>query len=274
MIADECRREAAAREERQCMRTLLRTIVMTAVFGGAGFAAFQWFVLDAKQRAIDELEAMNRQMEERLAAREAMIERLGRSRRVAHVRITGQHERQNAQGELATETELELIELDEGGAEIARQEFVIPGDVLFIDGWTVKFDPKLVAQGDPFRGRTLLLLRRVYSELMPPKDGLLIDMPGAVPPGYAAGDIGQFEKQLWENFWRIATDWELAKSLSVRVAQGEAVYKPVKPGQVFELVIDATGGMSLTPIDAAGAEREFAAAREIQIADDAMMPRE
>jgi hypothetical protein len=36
--------------------------------------------------------------------------------------------------------------------------------------------------------------------------------------------------------------------MGVRVAQGEAVYKPVKMGQSYELVVDAVGGMSLTPL--------------------------
>ncbi len=28
----------------------------------------------------------------------------------------------------------------------------------------------------------------------------------------------------------------------------EAVYKPVRKGQAFELIVDATGGMSLAPL--------------------------
>ena len=147
-----------------------------------------------------------------------------------------------------TSTSIEFIELDEAGAELARQKFTVPGDVLFVDAWTVKFHAERVAEGDPLMGRTLVLLRRIYSDQMAPTDGYPIDTPGAIPPGYAASDVGTFEKKLWESFWAIAMDAELARELGVRVAQGEVVYKPVRAGQAYELVADALGGMSLTPL--------------------------
>jgi hypothetical protein len=33
------------------------------------------------------------------------------------------------------------------------------------------------------------------------------------------------------------------------VAQGESVYKPMRPGDVFELRVEAVGGMTLVPLD-------------------------
>jgi hypothetical protein len=116
----------------------------------------------------------------------------------------------------------------------------------------VKFAPQRVAEGDPLLGHTLVLLRKLYSDRMPPKDGFLIDTPGAIPPGYAASDAGRFEKRLWEIFWELATDPDLAEEMGVRVAQGEAVYKPVRAGQTYELLVDASGGMNLTPLKTSG----------------------
>jgi hypothetical protein len=124
----------------------------------------------------------------------------------------------------------------------------VPGDVLFVDAWTVKFDPSLVAEGDPLRGRSLVLLRRVYSDRMRPQDGIALDVPGAIPPGYAVGEVGAFERQLWSAFWNIASDASTAAEMGVRVAQGEAVYKPMRQGQTFELIADAIGGLSLRPL--------------------------
>ena len=34
----------------------------------------------------------------------------------------------------------------------------------------------------------------------------------------------------------------------IRVAQGEAVYKPMKPGETYELRVEAVGGMTLVPV--------------------------
>ncbi|MCH8153085.1 MAG: hypothetical protein IH830_12035 [Planctomycetes bacterium] len=229
------------------MLALLRTSLMAGVFCGLVLVVFWRLSVDQKQRAIEELEALNEQMQQRLAAKDEMIDRLNRTRRLAHVRILDQS--MGADGQVIN-TDLVFIELDDDGGELARQRFTLPGDVLFVDAWSVKFDRQDVAQGHPLRGRSLLLLRRIYSDRMAPINGYAIDTPGAVPPGYATGEVAEFEKRLWEHFWQIATDAKLAKAMGVRVAQGEAVYKPVRKGQVFELIVDAVGGMSLTPLPA------------------------
>ena len=68
-----------------------------------------------------------------------------------------------------------------------------------------------------------------------------------MPSAYAVSELAEFQKQLWKHFWDIATDKELADNMGVRVAQGEAVYKPVRSGEVLELIVDAAGGMNLSP---------------------------
>jgi hypothetical protein len=227
------------------MPALLRIMVLAVVLSGIAIVGYWQYSANQQARTIAELKELTAQLEAQAAARQAMIQRLSRSRRLAHLHIGEQ--RMNADGAIAS-TAVEFIELDDAGTELARQSFTVPGDVLFVDAWTVKFDPERVAEGDPLMGKTLVLLRRIYSDRLPPKDGFLIDTPGAIPPGYAAGDIGQFEKRLWEGFWSIATDAAVAGEMGVRVAQGEAVYKPVRSGQIYELVADAAGGISLTPM--------------------------
>ena len=227
------------------MKPFLRTTLATVILGGIVVLGIWGLIFRENEIRIAQLEAANAKLQQMVEKREAMIDRLSRSRRVANIQIQAQKIDEDGNIE---ETDLLFIELDEQGSELARQQFTIPGDVLFIDGWTVKYFPDQVAQGDPLHGRTILLLRRLYSDQMAPRDGFVIDTPGAVPPGYAAGEIGKFEQMIWQQFWRLATDAELAASMSVRVAQGEAVYKPVREGQVYELIVDAVGGMSLTPM--------------------------
>lgn len=227
------------------MAPLMRSIFLSMLLcAAAGIGYWKWSH-DAQQRTIDELKLAQAQMEWQLAQRQAMIDRLGRSRRIAHVQVTDQTV--DPAGRVQ-QTQLQFIELNDQGAELARQSFTIPGDVLFIDSWTVKFDAERVAEGHPMMGRTLVLLRRIYSDQLAPKDGTPIDTPGAIPPGYAASDVGAFEKRIWENFWEIATDPDACMRMGVRVAQGEAVYKPVKAGQTYELIVDAVGGTSLMPL--------------------------
>ena len=227
------------------MIAIIRTVVVAVVLGGSALVVY-WRVSESDlRRAMLEMEAIQQEMEQRLEVREAMIERLSRSRRLAHITVTNQQVAPNGD---VVQTDLLFIELDDDGGELARQSFTLPGDVLFIDAWSVKFRHEDIAHGHPLRGRTLLLLRRIYSDQMPPIDGYPIDVPGAVPPGYASGDRAEFEKQVWEHFWSLATDAEMAEAMGVRIAQGEAVYKPVRPGKTYELILDSAGGMSLAPL--------------------------
>lgn len=227
------------------MAAFLRTVFVTVVLCALALLGYWRLLVDEKSRQIADLQTLNAEMEQRLAQRQAMIDRLSRSRRLAHVQIAEQSHDERGQ---TLSTSILFIELDDSGVELGRQTFTVPGDVLYVDAWTVKFDAESVAQGDPLRGKSLVLLRRIYSDRLPPRDGLPIDTPGAIPPGYAASHAGHFEKQIWENFWAIATNAELAREMGVRVAQGEAVYKPVRAGQTYELVVDAVGGMSLMPL--------------------------
>lgn len=229
------------------MVRIARTIIVAAVGCALVLAGYQKIVTDRRDQAVAELEALNERLSGELEERAAMIGRLGRERRVARVKILDQQ--MHGDG-LVAGTQLLFVELDEQGGELARQSFDIPGNVLFVDAWTVKFKRDDVAVGHPLHGRTLVLLRRIYSDRMAPIDGYTIDTPGAVPPGYATSDLSRFEQKIWEHFWSIAVDPELASSMGVRVAQGEAIYKPVLAGQEFDLVVDAAGGMSLTPVPA------------------------
>ncbi len=223
------------------LRSSLTTILIAAVF----IAAF-WHLRDDEYRRMNaELRALNEEMAERLEEREAMLDRLSASRRVAHVHIVDQD---LSDDDSVRSTTLKFIELNEQGRPIGEQVFTIPGRVLYIDGWTVRFPHDMVAAGHPLYGRTMVLFRRIYSEMTAPIDGEMIDTPGAIPPGYAADDPARLEKRLWDQFWQIASDATLAREMNVRVAQGEAVYKPVEAGQSYELVVDAAAGMTLVPM--------------------------
>lgn len=228
------------------MAALIRGILVTLIAAGVILFIFTRLSMDQHQKALEEIEALNQQLEQRIAQREAMLERLGRSRRLAHLRVIEQTTDEAGQ---PVDTTIEFIELNEDGRELARQRITVPGATIYVDAWTVKFDHELVAEGHPMHGRTLVLLRRVFSDALAPRDGIELDTPGAVPPGYTASDISRYEQGLWEQFWQIATDNSLARAMGVRVAQGEAVYKPVGKGDQYELIVDAAGGISLMPLD-------------------------
>ena len=157
-------------------------------------------------------------------------------------------------------TKVRFVELDDAGSELARRDFELPGDVVHVDAWTVRFDHEQVADGDPFAGKSHVLFRRMYSDRLPPIEGLEIDTPGGTPDGYAVSEGARFERAMWSRFWRLATDPTEAERAGVRVAQGEVVYKPVRPGQVYDLVAEHAGGLTMVPIDPEAAGEQMTAA--------------
>jgi len=221
------------------MTFLARMISMALLLSLLTIGAM-WLVSHGeRERLAREIAALEVEMARRVAERDAMIERLSRSRRIAVIDVVAQrHDDAGA----VTETDIEFIEVDEDGRELGRMAATVPGDTLFIDSWVVKFDPRHVAEGHPLFGRSLVLFRRLYSDRMAPTDGIRIDTPGAVPTGYVGSERARFEQQIWSQFWQIAADPEIARSLGVRAAQGEAVYLPVRSGQMYELTVDAVGG--------------------------------
>ena len=230
------------------MVPIVRTLIVSLVASGLLIAGYFGVLSHTQSQRNAELERLNREMEARLREREAWVERLGRATRMAHVLVREQsHDADGA----VLDTTFDFIELDDHGGEIARQTFTVPGAVVYIDSMTVRFDPEDIARGHPLRGHTLVLFRRVFSEALAPRDGFAIDTPGAAPPAYAVAESSRFEQQLWGQFWDVARDRALARSLGVRVAQGEAVYQEVRPGDRFEFVVEAAGGTTLVPLEAA-----------------------
>lgn len=228
------------------LASLVRILLLTVVFGSV-VGLFMWRgLLNREQQLLGEIQRLEKAMEAELAVRDAMIDRLGRTSRLARIQILSQ--KLDSTGAIEA-TQLRFVELDDDGAELARRDYELPGDVLFVDAWTVRFELEQVAAGDPFAGRSLVLFRRIYSDQMPPREGIPIDTPGGIPDGYAVTDHARFERAMWSRFWRLATDAEQARQMGVRVAQGEAVYKPVRAGQMFDLVAESAGGLTLVPID-------------------------
>ncbi len=215
-----------------------------------------WWTMSREASLRAEVQELQLRLAEEIAIRDASIARLSRERRLARIEVL---EPLNAVSldEQTPTTTLRFIEIDEDGRELGRRTFTVPGETIYIDAWTARFPAESVSQGDHLRGQTLVLFKRIYSDQLSPREGVSIDTPGGVPDGYAGSEIARYEQAIWSNFWRIATSPKESSSRGIRVAQGEAVYSPMKPGDVYELKVDALGGMTLTP-----QERIVAASQE------------
>ncbi len=180
---------------------------------------------------------------------QAIVQRLTGETRVAEVHVVDQIvEGQRVNGRSAERdlTTIEFIELDRDQHPLPSKRFVIQDDVIFFDALVVKFDHEHVAAGDALRGRNLALFRRIYGEHQQPADGFAIDPTRDVPDVYRVNPApSAFERTLWGKFWEYAGDPVLAAKEGVRVAQGEAVYAPMRRGEIWTLSLDDDGGLNL-----------------------------
>lgn len=147
-------------------------------------------------------------------------------------------------------SQLEFVELSPSGDPLSEPKKIsLPGDVVYIDNWVVKFEDKYVEQADIERGTSLILFRRIFSENQQPNEGVSLDEVGMRPQAYARGGaVTEFEKRLWSEFWEFANNPQKAAEMGIRAANGEAVSIQVREGMSYDLQLRSSGGLSFKPV--------------------------
>lgn len=226
------------------IRQTIATVIWLALVAAVGAAGGAWWHYHSvAQERTRELAVALAQAQQRQADLERMVTRLTDHKVLAQVVVSDQ---KTGPSGFITQTTLLLVRLGPDEKPITRQTIVIPGQTAYFEGLVVKFDHDAVAMAHPLRGRNIALLRRIYSERIAPIDGIEINPVGEIPPAYRDDrQATDFERKLWQRFWDLCNDPQLAAQFGVRVAQGEAVYKPMKPGLLYEIALDNSGGMNL-----------------------------
>ena len=182
-----------------------------------------------------------------------VVQRLGAERRVADVIVT---EQKTVDGVL--KTTLLFVEYARDGSTLPARRFTVDGNIAHVDAMVVKFDRDFVQKDDPLRGHSIALFTRLYGENQPPEKGFRIDAPERIPDVYRGADpyVTDFERELWQNFWKLAEDDGYRQSKGVRVAQGEGVWVPFQPDRLYTLTLDSDGGLNITSAPLKGIYRE------------------
>ncbi len=147
--------------------------------------------------------------------------------------------------------EVRFSELDHQGNVIGvEREFLISGEVVFIDSWIVSFKDKYVEGGDELRGTALIVFKGIYGELDGPTGAKTLDVQtSAGPPGiYKTGEQNAFEQKIWTDFWAVANDELKQEAMGIDAAYGQANYIKARKGKRYRVVLHASGGSSITPI--------------------------
>ena len=139
--------------------------------------------LGVKAEEIGKLTVEVREQSQQIERLEASIHLLKTDHRLAQLRVVDIS--RDADGK-ALESTLEFVELSPNGSELSQpKQFTLPGDVIYVDNWIVKFDDKYIENGDIQRGTSLCLFRRIFSEEQTPNQGFSLDEVGMRPQAYA-----------------------------------------------------------------------------------------
>ncbi|MGN6136911.1 MAG: hypothetical protein ACTHOU_20710 [Aureliella sp.] len=233
----------------------VRTVLMAGVAGLLGYGGYLGYSrFNKHERALATANAQVARLTGELKEKTEQLEKLETSlrllktdQRLARLDVLAidRDEKENA-----IKSRLRFVELSPAGDPISTGKYIeLPGDVVYVDNWIIKFDDKYVERADLQRGTSLCLFRRIFSEHQKPTDGVSLDEVGMRPQAYArGGQMSQFERRLWSDFWQFANDPEKAAEMGIRAANGEAVSIQVREGRSYGIELRASGGLSIKPV--------------------------
>jgi hypothetical protein len=198
-------------------------------------AVFVWDYLSREARHREELHKL-----------QEVVKRLTAERRVAQVVVRARI----TDSEGNTRTDLDFIEWDRAGKPLPPVIASLPGTEVYFEALVIKFKNEYVEKGDALRGASLILFRRIFGSSQAPEVGVPVDSQAedGIPEIYRVDQKpSPFELNLWKRFWYYADHPEEASKLGVRVIQCEAVGGRLQANRVYELSVEADGGLNLIP---------------------------
>jgi len=236
-------------EERPSLfrRFSLRLMVLAFAAGGGMYIANDLVIaprheleraIAAKNEEIAKLQKDNERLD-------GYLRLLRRTERRARLEVL--HQSKDAEGQ--TLNTLRFTEVDADGNPLGpSRDIQLAGDEVYLDMLVIKFEDNYVEKGDPLKGHSLVLMRRLFTNRIKPDDGYALDKPGMAPESYAAEKAQTpFEKELWTKFWEMANDQKLAEKMGVKAVHGQAVYGRLEANKVYYLTLRSTGESILAP---------------------------
>jgi len=229
------------------IRLFIWSVVSVAVAATGIYLAYELVVKPqrALQDQISEQKETIFKLEQENQRLETYLKILKRIERRARIEVLRQAT--DLQGTL--QTTIRFTETDDTGKPMSvSRDMTLPGQEFYFDTLVIKFYDHFIEEDDPFKGRALMLFRRIFSNTMRPEDGFAIDDEGKAPEAYAGHHAPTaFEKELWSRFWELANDEKLAQEHGVRAIHGDAPYMRLEPDRVYEICLRSTGEVIITP---------------------------
>ncbi len=201
--------------------------------------------LEERDQEIRSLETAVVDRDARIQALELALSLLKVNHRLARLEVVAQGA-SDAEPE-RLRTVVRFTELGPDGKPLAPgRELAVEGKLVYIESLVVKFDDAYVEQGDPLRGTSICLFRRLFGENEKPIEGEPLDSAGLQPLAYAGPEgPNPLHRAIWERFWDYANDPEFAATLGVRAIHGEAPFIEARPGNTYSVELRASGGLTI-----------------------------
>jgi hypothetical protein len=199
-----------------------------------------------RAREIEALQLDVAEKEQEIQSLAFALQLLKIDRRIATIEVLAQGA--NADEPERVRTTVRFTELDPAGEPLGPgREIVVEGKSIYVESLVIKFEDSYVERGDPLRGASLCLFRRIFGENQSPEQGTPLDTSGEQPAVYASDAAlpSPLHRSLWERFWDYANDPELARELGVRAIHGEAPFIEARPGKTYRLQLRASDGLTL-----------------------------
>ncbi len=204
-------------------------------------------VLEERTAEIARLRSELEQKEKRIQALEVALKLFKTDHRLARIEVL-------AQGSTADEPErvrttVRFTELGTDGELLGPgRELTVEGKTIYVESLIIKFEDQYVEQGDPLRGASLCIFKRLFGENQSPSEGAALDPAGQQPAAYGGEEgLPPLHRALWERFWDYANDPDLAATLGVRALQGEAPFIEARPGKNYRVELRASDGLTIKP---------------------------
>jgi len=191
------------------------------------------------EQEVRELAARVQELEQERGRLVEYAKRLSASRRMAQVDVVNQSI--DADGNVLTT--LRWVQIGPDGSIGSPEIVTVRGDQVYFEALVIKFDHRDVGEATPDRAASLAMFRRVFGNQQTPETGMPLDQ--TAPPESGDQKARDAHEALWKRFWELAADPRIATDLGVRVAQIEAPAARMAPGQIWEVSLDAAGGLNV-----------------------------
>ena len=172
-----------------------------------------------------------------------VIERLSADSRIAEVLVTQSRYDEKTQ---QIETTIKFLEYDAAGKPLLPRYLTFRGNIIQFQALVIRFQDRLVRAGDKIRGKSAYLFLRAF--VLEGQNTQVFDLTpmNEIPQGYKAPGVkSEFEKKLWEEFWKYALDPQARERRGIKNAQIEAPGSMFLPGTIYTIRIEHSGGIRI-----------------------------